>query len=239
MPSGLLNHPMPPPPPPGFQGGHFAPPPPPGFPGNLSSGYPQPIPPPPPGYHGHMPPPPPGFFPRQHQLSASAMQDPLSFTPHQTFQDHRASRSAPALPPLPPSSLPLNPALANASLPRKPTAAISAAATVFAAPELRDFKKEATAFVPSALKRKKAGGSAASSRVNAAPGVGSEVAEPDEAPLPAKPDLLGTLKNQFGPPAAAPGPSAPSLSLAARIEAATKGKDDYAKFVEEMGDLLG
>ncbi|KZP25368.1 hypothetical protein FIBSPDRAFT_888176 [Athelia psychrophila] len=233
-----MNYPVPPPPP-GFQGFPPSMPPPPGFQGGYS-----PMLPPPPGYQMHPPPPPPGFFPRQHQLSASAMQDPLSTAPHQTFQDHRAFRAAPPLPPPPPhASLPPNPAHAaaptSASLPRKPTAAISAAATVFAAPELRDFKKEATAFVPSALKRKKAGGGPAgpSKRVNAAPSIGAEAvkAEADEAPAPARPDLLSALKNQFGPAAA---PAAIARGATGKVEAAPKGKDDYAKFVEEMGDLL-
>ncbi|KAF7964738.1 hypothetical protein HWV62_3398 [Athelia sp. TMB] len=251
-----VQHPLPPPPPgfaagnlppppPGFQSGQYVPPPPPGFPTGLSI----PPPPPPPGFqfqaHG-MPPPPPGFFPRQQNLSASAMQDPLSSLPHQTFQHHRANPPLPPHPSLPQNpSLPSNPNSARAAvvppsnLPRKPTAAIAAAATVFAAPELRDFKKEATAFVPSALKRKKAGGSGvagASSRVNAAPGVGSETTERDEAPMAAKPDLLSALKGQFGP-AVAPAPIVRAEKPG--IASKGKGKDDYAKFVEEMSDLLG
>jgi hypothetical protein len=112
------------------------------------------------------------------------------------------------------------------------------AATVFAAPQLRDFKKEATAFVPTALKRKRAGaaGSGSSSKINAAPSDLGAVDIEAEAEGPARPDLLSALKNQFGPaPASNP--------------AATKGKvdpkakktknNDYEKFVEEMGDILG
>jgi hypothetical protein len=160
------------------------------------------------------------------------MQDPLSSVPHQTFQAHRASQLAPPHP-----SLPANPnknpssssTAANLSLPAKPTAAAAmAAASVFAAPELRDLKKEATSFVPSAVKRRKATATDAISKVNAAPAlnsaapsIGDDVAT--EAEL-ARPDLVGSLKVQFG---TIPAPQV------------TKSKSDYDKFVEEMGDILG
>lgn len=107
---------------------------------------------------------------------------------------------------------------------------MSAAAVISAEPELRDFKKEATSFVPSALKRKKAG-AAPQSKVNAAPSVESltEVIT-EEAP---RPDLLGTLRSQLGASAgfsAAKDPEPP----------AKKTKlDDYNKFLQEMDDILG
>ncbi|TEB05178.1 hypothetical protein FA13DRAFT_1769087 [Coprinellus micaceus] len=106
-----------------------------------------------------------GFFPRRSQ-SAGSMQDPLSKRPNPTLR------------------FLLNP---------RATAALNA--TVEAAPELRDFKKEATAFVPAAVKRKKAGTGPVESNVDS----GSR-----------RPDLQES-----------------------------KPKDDYAKFVEEMGDILG
>ncbi|EGO30770.1 hypothetical protein SERLADRAFT_432395 [Serpula lacrymans var. lacrymans S7.9] len=123
---------------------------------------------PPPAFSGpalsmSMPPPPPGFFSRRAQ-SVSAMQAPLSSAPHQTYQAHAANRVA-----------------ANAYLPRDSkfplttgssvSGPITTAATVSAAPQLRDFRKEATAFVPASLKRKKptAAGPTASSNINAAP----------------------------------------------------------------------
>lgn len=114
-----------------------------------------------------------------------------------------------------------------------------AAATVFAAPELRDFKKEATAFMPSSLKRKKAGGpTAGSSRVNAAPSLGpsAEDAQAESVAGPARPDLLSTLKDQFGP---TPPVTSQARGSAPPSKSTPKGKDDYAKFVEEMGDILG
>ncbi|TCD68115.1 hypothetical protein EIP91_011568 [Steccherinum ochraceum] len=222
IPQGL----PPPPPSPGFSS---IPPPLPGFPS---------IPPPPPGFSvmppplpsfsGHLPmhsatpfpPPPPGFFPRRNQ-SAAAMQDPLSSIPHQTFQAHRASLSdAPPHPSLPPK-----PSQAP------PTAAVSSAATVSAAPELRDLKKESTAFVPSALKRKKAGAAAStSSQVNAAPSVGpTDGEEIDSISMAPRPDLLGTLKGQFGN----------TTGTTESSQKKTRPGDDYTKFMAEMGDILG
>ena len=104
-----------------------------------------------------------------------------------------------------------------------------AAATVFAAPELRDLKKEATSFIPSAVKRKKVTTTDAISKLNAAPvlnpappSVGDDV-KTEEVEL-ARPDLVSALKVQFG---------------AIPVPQATKSKSDYDKFVEEMGDILG
>lgn len=106
-----------------------------------------------------LPPPPPNFMARQQNLSS--IQDPLSSVPHQTFQAHRASQIFPPPPPPPPPSQPTPAKIAtipnHPSLPPKPTSAAQmAAATIEGAPELRDLKKEATAFVPTAVKRKRA-----------------------------------------------------------------------------------
>ncbi|KAF4573297.1 hypothetical protein EYR36_007808 [Pleurotus pulmonarius] len=216
------------------------PPPPPGFP---SMGGLPPPPPPPPGFvqmtgfptQPAFPPPPPGFFPKRSQ-SSSAMQDPLSSVPHQTFQAHRAGQHTPSMPPPPP---------AHPSLPPKPPAIaanprIMAAATVEVAPQLRDFKKEATAFVPAAVKRKKAtvaSGSGSSARINAAPLLGApegDDAPDDSGPVAARPDLLSALKGHFGP---APTPIPPADRAAPGKPQPAK-QDDYAKFMEEMGDLI-
>jgi len=255
----LVNPPFPPPPgfplsnfpppPPGFPSGSF-PPPPPGF--SVApmppppQGFPHPPLPSPGFWPQQVPPPPPGFFPRRQQ-SASVMQDPLSSIPHQTFQAHRANRVAPPLPQPPHPSLPQNPTLATPSS-KTPASKLStahvAAATVFAAPQLRDLKKEATAFMPSSLKRKKAGGSAAgSSKINAAPTLGPSPDESSSEPAvgPARPDLLSALKDQFGPVPAAPAsvPSRGSSGNKVGPSTGPKGTDDYAKFVEEMSDILG
>ncbi|KAF8913247.1 WW domain binding protein 11-domain-containing protein [Gymnopilus junonius] len=260
LPPNMQSTPLPPPPPPGFPNASTVVPPPPFPPAGFLAGPPMHIPPPPPGapwptgWMGGAPPPPPSFpsfppFPPNafpppppkflpRQQSASSMQDPLSSIPHQTFQAHRASQLAPPHPSLPPppaqsgiSTLPPNP-----SLPPKPTTvAEMAAATVSAEPQLRDFKKEATAFVPTAVKRKKAATAAidnASSKINAAPllepSVSSADGEQDVEVGPARPDLVSALKNQFGSVPAKPAPVP-----------ATNPMSDYDKFLEEMGDILG
>ena len=91
------------------------------------------------------------------------------------------------LPPLPPGM---------PAPPNKPPAlskeAIQASATVFAEPELRDFKKESTAFVPNTLKRKKASEPETSKkpRVDAAADVGGLDFQRDD-----KPDLMAAIRN--------------------------------------------
>lgn len=194
-----------------------------------------PPPPPPPGFTGVFtspsgaispPLPPPGFFPRRMQ-SSSTIQDPLSTVPHQTYQAYRASQLPPGHPSLPPKPPSGSPGAISAS-------GVHASATISAEPELRDLKKEATAFVPASLKRKRASGLPSSSKANAAPAVnvGLEATAPQ-----ARPDLVGVLKDQLGtvtasiPNSQAPvkGPKAPN----------TRERDDYQKFVDEMSDLLG
>lgn len=241
-----MTLPPPPPPPVGFPVSN-APPmsflPPPGAPWpNPAPGYFGQVPPPPPlpGFSpfpgtsfppfppNAFPPPPPKFLPRQQ--STSAMQDPLSAVPHQTFQAHRASQLGPPHPSLPANPSPRPTLPTNSSLPEKPTAAAElAAATVFSAPQLRDFKKEATAFIPSAVKRKKVPAPSISSELDAAPSIGSAAPAVDggEQVEHARPDLVSALKNQFGP-----GP--PKSTKKEPIP-----KSDYDKFVEEMGDILG
>ncbi|KAK0505774.1 WW domain binding protein 11-domain-containing protein [Armillaria luteobubalina] len=207
-----VNPPLPPmpPPPPMFLSTPFPPFPPTGFPGYM---VPPGIPPPPPNFP--MPPPPPGFFPRRQQ-STAALQDPLSSIPHQTFQGHRAQVLATPHPSLPP----------------KPRPEASPSAIISAEPQLRDLKKEATSFVPTSLKRKKAASASASGRINAAPGVGDAV----EGEVSARPDLLSALKGQFG---SAPMNNPPAAPSSKGKSTASKTKDDYEKFVEEMGDILG
>ncbi|KZT74958.1 hypothetical protein DAEQUDRAFT_720148 [Daedalea quercina L-15889] len=237
LPSSLY----PPPPPPG--GPHMSPPLPMPTQVAMQPPFPPPFPPvasgvlphPPPGF-SQMPPPPPGFFPRRTQSFAS-IQDPLSSVPHQTYQAHRSARSAQpnqAFPPHLGQSHPLSGGVALSTSGQPPAPA--AAATVEAAPQLRDFKKEATAFVPTALKRKKAAAGPAS-KINAAPSLKQKAgSEEPEAPTAARPDLMSTLKQNLG--SAVSVPAAKSTDSAVK-GAAAKSKDDYAKFLEEMGDVLG
>jgi hypothetical protein len=124
----------------------------------------------------------------------------------------------------------------SASLPQKPIADKSgaklSAATVSAAPQLRDLKKEATAFVPTALKRKKPGASgSATAKIDAAPSLGPGTGvEDSETIAPARPDLLSTLQDRFGPVPAAAAPS----SKKRKVD--VEKNNDYEKFVE---DVLG
>ena len=146
------------------------------------------------------------------------MQDPLASVPHSTYQAHKANR--PSLPPHP-------------SLPEKPVAAIAAAATVSAEPQLRDLKKEATAFVPTALKRKRPTAPGASSaKINAAPALTDE--QHAIEPTLVRPDLLSTLRDQFGAPPVAKADASKNVPLSP-----PKKHDDYNKFLEEMDDILG
>ncbi|KAI0639836.1 WW domain binding protein 11-domain-containing protein [Trametes polyzona] len=221
-----------PPPPPGFPVVTSPPPPPPGFP--MTAGPPPPgVPPPPMGFppfpptQASMPPPPPGFYPRR-GANAGVIQDPLSSVPHQTYQAHRASRAnGPPGPKATSGGVRSGPVSTPAPGP-SPSAVISAE------PELRDFKKEATAFVPAALKRKKPG--AGASKVNAAPTVGPADGNGEEAEAAptARPDLLSTLQDKFG----APPPKKAKADDGSAKAAPAKPKDDYDKFLEEMGDIL-
>ena len=167
-----------------------------------------------------LPTPPPGFYPRR-GANSGVIQDPLSSVPHQTYQAHRAARAAG-----PPAHK-----ATSGGVRLGPAPAPAASAVISAEPELRDFKKEATAFVPAALKRKKAG----ASKVNAAPTVGPAEGndEESEGTQQARPDLLSTLQNTFG----APPPKKAKTEDAAKPTPA-KSKDDYDKFLEEMSDIL-
>ncbi|KAH7914739.1 WW domain binding protein 11-domain-containing protein [Hygrophoropsis aurantiaca] len=229
-PPGFPNPSIPLPPKPQFL--NTLPPPPPGFPVKPPplSGFPvQGFPPfPPTGFMQHpLPPPPPGFAPRIQ--SASAIQDPLSALPHQTYQAHHASH-------IPNASVTLPPKPVAGNL--QPTGAPSAAATVSAAPQLRDLKKEATAFIPTSLKRKKVAAPAVSTSVNAAPSLGDSSSQAERVIASSKPDLLSVLKGQFGAVPVPPPASSSGNNLDRGESVPNKSKDDYQKFMEEMGDVL-
>jgi len=87
--------------------------------------------------------------------------------------------------------------------------------------------------VPTALKRKRpAAAGASSAKVNAAPALtdDQDTAEPSLA----RPDLLSTLRDQFGAP-----PVAKTDTSKIIPPTPAKKNDDYDKFLEEMGDILG
>jgi hypothetical protein len=105
---------------------------------------------------------------------------------------------------------------------------VAASATVSAEAQLRDFKKESTAFVPTSLKRKRAaaGGGGSVGKINAAPALDGDGENNGQAQgvAHARPDIVSTLKVQFG---------------SAKAQEKPKVMGDYEKFVEGMGDILG
>lgn len=86
--------------------------------------------------------------------------------------------------------------------------------------------------MPSTLKRKKA--NPAVSKINAAPSVDSAEDESEATPAP-RPDLLSTLRNQFGPALGAK----PQSEKPKPKSAVDQSKEDYENFLTEMGDILG
>ncbi|CDZ97917.1 Uncharacterized conserved low complexity protein [Phaffia rhodozyma] len=192
-PKALVQPPLPPgpPPPPPFNMGSSYPPyPPPGFnPGfpPFRPGFgPGPYPPRPAGFNNQPffrlpqngnPNRPPMNRPPTARQPPPMLHDPLNSNPVQSFQAHQHARKHPSLPDNP------NMISVRATDDNKfdkpdgenstPTAAASASApsqVISAAPQLRDFRKESAAFVPLAVKRKRAAEAAlASKRVNAAP----------------------------------------------------------------------
>ncbi|ELU41165.1 NpwBP domain-containing protein [Rhizoctonia solani AG-1 IA] len=232
----------------------------PSFPPNAQYGIP--FPPFPPNaaphaqVHQHAPPPPPGFpttlystyttplvqpvpYPqqmvgrelkardRQFAEAVRAVQDPLSNIPHVTYQAHQAQRHQP---PLSSSTGGQHMALQH-GLPPKPSNVPQtiASATVSAEPELRDLKKEATAFVPTSMRRatKKGPNNSAASglQINAAPDEGG-----DQSRLPAEPrkDLMSVLGSQLGA----------KDKRTSGSNTTGQGKDDYEKFLAEVGSFL-
>ena len=202
--------PLPPGPPPAGFSQVQLPPPPPGFPSFTQQ--PQIFIPPPPGG-------PPG---RQWPRQPRVLQDPLSSTPHSTYQGHRAMRQNMAMAAPASSSMPV------VSASRPPTQAVG---VISAEPELRDLKREATAFVPTAVKRRKVTATQQiKTRMNAAPNAPHEDNDDDEGPVqgPQRPDLVATLRNA-GVGAQLPENGSPQKA---------KIKDDYDDFLAEVGDIL-
>lgn len=118
----------------------------------------------------------------------------------------------------------------------------AAGATISAAPVLRDLKKEATAFVPSNMRKKlKAQQATAAAAglvsVNAAPkAAGAAGGEGgDGEARKERASLLGALKG-VGIGGKLPPPKGGAQGQGAAAAAA--GTDDYARFEEEMKDFL-
>ncbi|KDE07354.1 hypothetical protein MVLG_02396 [Microbotryum lychnidis-dioicae p1A1 Lamole] len=139
----------------------------------------------------------------------------------------------PPPPPPPPPSASVSSSATVTGLPT-PFAAIGAsapAATISAAPQLRDLKKEATAFMPSHLRKKKATTASASTAASA--GLGSIDAARGSGeggnPIPERASLLGALKDA--------GISG-QKSMGGAQTKAERAKEDYARFEAEMAEFL-
>ena len=127
-------------------------------------------------------------------------------------------QSTSSLPPPPPHLPPRPSAAPPPPLPTSTTAVISAE------PELRDFKKEATSFVPRQAKKIAKG----NSRVNATPDTG------DSTPAEARPDLMKSLE---GAGVSIPKQQATGMTQK-KANAKVEARDDYDKFMDDMGDFL-
>ncbi|SCZ98895.1 BZ3500_MvSof-1268-A1-R1_Chr3-1g05691 [Microbotryum saponariae] len=139
----------------------------------------------------------------------------------------------PPPPPPPPPSASVSSSATVTGLPT-PFAVIGAsapAATISAAPQLRDLKKEATAFMPSHLRKKKATTASASTAASA--GLGSIDAARGSGeggnPIPERASLLGALKDA--------GISGQKPMGGAQTKA-ERAKEDYARFEAEMAEFL-
>lgn len=221
--------------------------------------------------YGH-PPPPPGFFPRPHPSNRPPRQgppgslpnrpdshiqgDPLSGIPHQTYQAHRAGLSESKSPLSKPTPQPA---------PSGNSASAAASATIEAAPEIRDFRKEAAVFVPRAAKKKKPG---LAPKIDAAPVYEQSITEtatsnnnsmvedthdPPGQPVAASSDqslaASSYNSNGYGYASADAGggllgklssvlgrpPLAPAPAATSTEQG--KGKDDYAKFLNGLNGL--
>lgn len=109
-----------------------------------------------------------------------------------------------------------------------------------AAPELRDFKKEATSFVPRGIRQKAL--AKENTGVNAAPNMGEvDVEQPQEAP---RPDLLKALaaagitgRSNAAVPVSEEKPPVPPVSKVPQ-GANKEQQDEYDKFMADIGDLM-
>lgn len=207
-------------PPPFYPGNNFRPPPQ-GF-GTGSNHMPLP----PPGFfpnHGHGPGFQPGFRPPQ-QRPGVMHQDPLSNVPHTTFQAHRVAKQEGA------ASTGSQPATGESTPP--------VAAVIEAAPQLRDFGKEAAAFVPRAAKKKKTATSAI--QIDAAPSPQTQSEDAPSTESRAQPS--GAEEKQEVPAAPVYNPASGGLmgklsGILGSAPAPTKPHDDYQSFLAGLDNL--
>ena len=170
------------------------------------------------------PPRPPNRQNGPHDRPPPTMQDPLSDAPSQTYQGYRmAKHETHELPPKPDAIVASDPKSANGAGETKDSKPIdSSAGTISAAPQLRDLRKEATAFVPRGIKKRRPGDAPT---VNAAPSAGEvdEAGDLIKRRRPDGPGLMGKLQGV--------------LAANAAVEKVNKGDDDYQEFLAGLGDL--
>ncbi|KAJ9477866.1 hypothetical protein PHBOTO_001431 [Pseudozyma hubeiensis] len=153
-----------------------------------------------------------------------------------------------SLPPRPPSDPSRRPPAPNAtanalpvqasgpSRPPGPPPAVPDGVIISAEPQLRDLKKEATAFVPAAIRKKRQEEKARTQRglpgrIDAAP-TSSDMTHSPSASYKDRTDLLKSLQAQLPPRNVA------TSTEGSDETAAGKGKKDYDRFLDEVADLL-
>ncbi|EGF99883.1 uncharacterized protein MELLADRAFT_79384 [Melampsora larici-populina 98AG31] len=215
-----------------------------------------------PHLHPSMLPPPP-FYPPPISLVPGSAPPPMSFgvlpfpmgpnglpLPPPSFGNFHPLPVAPASAQLPPKlTTQVNPMTRATSVqsagPDKAT--VQASATLTALPQLRDLKREATSFVPSAIRKKKKeldrradlAGLGDSNRIQAAPDTGDDTSLashgkegslPSSASKPLVTSLLGALKRD--------GLVVDGQAKNGTNSGGATDKDDYDKFVQSLGDVL-
>ncbi|CDR88596.1 uncharacterized protein SPSC_04423 [Sporisorium scitamineum] len=158
------------------------------------------------------------------------------------------------LPQRPPAGLPVRPsapmatastsqsqsqsssAATGAPRPPGPPPAVPDGVVISAEPQLRDFKKESTAFVPAAIRKKQQEEKARMKRglpgrVDAAP-ISSNMPDSSLASHKVKPDLLKSVQAHL------PSKDAGSHSRGGDKAGGNGSNKDYDRFLDEIGDLL-
>ncbi|GAA6049787.1 hypothetical protein JCM3770_002161 [Rhodotorula araucariae] len=200
-------------------------------------------PPPPPHAHPHP------HAPRNPRLPArpppvgAHMADPLNAAggPQRAFQEGRpAAGAVQPIGPMQPSAPGPAPASASASAEVQPGPSpflplvgaggnAASGATISAAPQLRDLKKEATAFVPTAMRRKLAAQKATLAKAGLTSVDAARGGEQQDAG-DRKKTLVEEMRER--------GIGAPAGGAQARQEKRDEGKEDYERFRAEMGEFL-
>lgn len=169
----------------------------------------------------------------------SQIQDPLSDAPQQTYQamQHARQFGAPAV--HPPGSAPPPPpppiATAGPFISAGGASAAGANATISAAPVLRDLKAEATAFLPTHLRKKRAAAQAAAAAAPAAvAGLGKiDATRGADTSTSNRPSLMGALKDKGIGDSTVNADTAPPTK-----KKESRGAADYAQFELDMQEFL-